>query len=230
MIACYHLTVPHPGRQTPLLDDVTFEIDSGAFAEVVGPSGSGKTPLFSVLSLRKEATTGRCVIGGRHLAKLDDDGWARLRRRLGSCAESPELLDEQSVFANLAVPLIARDEADSARERIADLIADTAVEQLEEVPVRRLAGAERRLVGIFRALVGQPELVLIDDGLSGLGALRSEARTALLRAHERGATILVFGRRRWFSGQFARAWRLEQGELRCVEGDAEPTSVVDGAA
>ena len=231
MISCFHLKVPHPYRQRPLLDDVSLEIEKGEFVEIVGPAGAGKSVLFSLLSLRAKAAYGKCIIGGRNLERLDSGGLAELRSKIGSCAQRPEFLEERTVLENLILPLVARSISDGALEEVEALIKDTGLEPLAKTLAGGLSDAERRLAGIFRALVGSPSLVLIDGGLAGLGELRDDARAALAAAYKAGATVILTGRK------VSSLDELRTATFHLADGDLEPddtrggdSAATDGAA
>jgi ABC-type ATPase involved in cell division len=194
MISIYHLTVPITHRDRPLLDDVSIEIQSGDFAEILGPVGAGKSVLFSLISLRRKAASARSIIVGRNLDRLNTRGVATLRQKIGSCGQKPTFLERRSVVENLILPLVARGQSDGALDKVETLIGSTRLEALAEVAARRLSAAERRLAAIFRALVGQPPLVVIDGGLEGLAELREDARAALTAVYEAGTTIVLLGR------------------------------------
>jgi ABC-type ATPase involved in cell division len=194
MISIYHLTIPIARQRRPLFDDVCLEINRGDFAEIIGPVGGGKSVLFSLLSLRKKAASAKSIIVGRNLDRLDARGIAELRQQIGSCAQQPKFLEDRSVVENLILPLVAREQKDDALGKVEALIGGSRLDALATVPARRLSAAERRLAAIFRALVGQPSLVVIDGGLEGLADLREDARAALNSAHDAGATVVLLGR------------------------------------
>lgn len=194
MISCYHLSIAHPHRQTPLLDDVSFDIERGKWAEIVGATGAGKSVLMSILALRSAALRGKCIIGGRNLDRLEPAGLAELRRSIGSCAQRPRLLEERTVVENLLLPLVARDEQRDALARVESLLAETALSGLSEARAGALSDSQRKLTGILRAVVGRPRLVLVDGGLENLGDLAVDAARALERAHDAGATVVLASR------------------------------------
>ena len=70
MISCYHLNIPHPRRDGALLDDVSFELEQGSWADITGESGCGKSVLFELLSLRLLTREGTLIVGGRNLDRL----------------------------------------------------------------------------------------------------------------------------------------------------------------
>ncbi|MFW5966541.1 MAG: ATP-binding cassette domain-containing protein [Persicimonas sp.] len=224
--------MPHPRGEGALLDDVSFQIEQGTVAQIVGPTGVGKSVLFSIVSLRRASPTGRLVVAGRNLDRLDDSAVAMLRRNVGSCGQTPQLVEEESVAENLALPLVARDRRAGVFERVVESVAETPIEPLLEVPAGRLAHAERRLVGIWRALICEPDLVLIDGGLEDLGAFQEFVVEALSAAHRREATIVVFGRTLSGSldGLCSASWRLDAGRLERLEEVGPMEASVEGAA
>ncbi|MFW5968632.1 MAG: ATP-binding cassette domain-containing protein [Persicimonas sp.] len=231
MISCYQLTVVHPRGERPLFDEVSLEVEAGVLAQIVGAAGAGKSVLFEIASLRRKPRTGRLVVAGRNLDRLDEVGIARVRRSIGSCAQYPQLIEEESVAENLMLPLVARGQKEGADERVASAASDTPLEELLEMPAGRLAHAERRLVGIWRALIGDPQLVLIDGGLSGLGDFEQVVADKLVAACERGATVVAFDRARseLLEDASSRVWRLAEGRLERLD-DGAVIDAVEGAA
>ena len=231
MIRCFNLTVPHPGGQRPLLDQVSLDIDEGQWVEIIGPSGAGKTLLFSVLSLRRACPQGKLVLAGRNLARLDEDGLAEVRRELGSCAQSPALLDERTVVENLILPLVARGrQHEGVLETVEDLVADTVIEPLLDIPAGDLCRAEYKLVGVFRALVGTPKLVLVDGAFEGLADKTDQASQVLHRAWEAGATVVLTAREplAHTAAWRTRILRLDDGQLD--EDSSGDDQMLHGAA
>ncbi len=222
MISCYHLTVHHPRRERPLLDDVSLEIERGEFVEVIAPSGQGKSVLCSILSLRRRVLGAKCIIAGRNLDRLDAAGVAEVRQKIGACTQHPKFLERRSVLENLLLPLVARQQPDRALGKVERLIEQTRVQALAEVPAGGLAAGERRLVGIFRALVGQPPLVVIDGGLEGLGEHYADAARGLRRAFEAGSTVVLAAR----AASPLDDLRTTTLELR--DGRLEPAALPDG--
>ncbi len=213
------------------MDDVSLEIEKGDFAEIVGPAGAGKSVLFSLLSLRKKAGRGKCIIAGRNLDRLDTNAVAELRQKISSCAQQPAFLEERTAIENLILPLVARGTAEGALERVEELIEDTRLEALARTPAGGLSDAERRLLGIFRALVGRPKLVLVDGGLSGLGELRDDAIAGLEDAHKTGATVVLTARHPSpLDHRRTLTLRLADGRLEVVERRADEPAAINGAA
>lgn len=223
MISCFHLTIHRPGGGPLLFDAVSLEIQRQEFVEIIGPSGSGKSVLCSLLSVRRRAKNAKCIIAGRNLERLSASGLAELRQVIGACTQSPEFLESRSVLENLLLPFIAREQIHGALGKVQELVAGTPLEALSDVPVRDLAQAERQLTAVMRALVGRPEIIILDGGLEGLGDFEPVAATALARAHRQGATVVLAAREVSCCGALrTRVMRLQEGRLESDEAATPP--------
>lgn len=219
MISCYQLTVPGTERSGPLFEEVSFEIDEGEWVEFVGPAASGKSALYAVLALEARPLDGRLVIAGRNLDRLDKLGLMELRRKLGTCREDVELLEDRSVVENLVVPLVVRGKASRASDAADRLLDRAGIASLRDIPVNELSAGERRLIGILRAVIGRPRAVLIDGGLGLLDDKLLEASVeALHRSHEQGSAVYLFGRQPAQRAPDARKlYHLDRGTLHREE-------------
>ena len=218
MISCYHLNIPHPRRDGALLEDVSFELEQGSWADITGESGCGKSILFELLGLRLSAREGTLIIGGRNLDRLPRRKLESLRKRIGACAQKPLLLEERTVLENLLVPLVARGETRSAARLVESVIEALELDALRHLPIEALSESERRVVAIGRACVGAAPMILIDGGVEGLDtAWKKRARSFLRKLHLEGSTVVLFSRE-------AVAPMTGRGvELRIEDGRLEPT-------
>lgn len=192
MISCYQLNVPNPRSEAPLFDAASFEVDAGQWAEIQGSSGSGKTVLFSLLSLRSRTQNAKLIVAGRNASRLGSDGLAELRKRIGSCPEEPHYLEHRSLVENLLLPFVARGEHQGAYEQVSGLLVRVGMDELSDVQMKNLSLTERCAAGVMRALVGQPEVVLLDEILGRTGSYRGALETELARVRDAGSTVIVF--------------------------------------
>lgn len=217
MICAYQLTVPDPHEpDSTLFEDVSFEIEPGEWVRFSGRTGDGKSTLFRFFSLQSLPEHGNLIIAGRHIERLDENRLAELRRKVGTCSESVELIEDMTVEQNLAVPASIRPEKKDDLGPPVRLLEKAGASRLADVPACHLSRGQRRLIGIVRALVGRPELIVVDGALGRLGApLETPARQLVREAHERGSTIIVLSRYEY------EADRQCQAEYEIHDGDVE---------
>lgn len=219
MISCYHLTVPDPHGDTPIFDDVGFEVDDGEWVEIVGPSGAGKSLLYAILALERRPRRGKVVVAGRNLDRMDRAGLAALRQDLGTCRQRVALLEERTVIENLVLPLVVRGETNRAAQVAERLLETVGWSHLRDRPAGSLSVGRQRAVGILRAVIGAPRIVAVDGSLDTLQKPERDASLRLLRdAHARGSAILLFGQNSTgVSDKETTEFRLEGGELKAKE-------------
>lgn len=146
------------------LDDVSLEIKQGEFVFLVGPSGAGKTTLLKILTREILPTSGKTIVNNMDLTKLKDRDIPNLRRKVGVVFQDFKLLDDRTVFENVALSLEVLGKSDS---EIAKAVEHTL--KLVEIWDRRnlfpkqLSGGEAQRTAIARAVVGKPDIVLADE-------------------------------------------------------------------
>jgi len=164
------LTLPSPAGPVEILRGLDVRVGAGERVALVGPSGSGKSSLIAVAAGLERPTGGRVLLFGQDLAKLDEDGRARLRRgRVSLVFQAYHLLPNMTAAENVAAPLeIAGDRGATA----------TAREWLERVGLsarghhypHQLSGGEQQRVALARALASRPKLLFADEPTGNLDA------------------------------------------------------------
>lgn len=218
IISCFHLRVTDPVRHRAALDDVSLEVARGAWVEVVGTAASGKSLLFSILSLRAAPPTGKLVMGGRNLDKANAQDIAEIRRMIGSCAEEPIMLEDRTFVENLVVPFVVRGEPRLALSQAEGMLERLELSYLRDVRVRDLSRQERLCLGVMRAALGSPPLVIIDSALDQLEPryakpLLNELKTC----HLEGVAVVLFGREFTENARRGVRYRMEDGALINLE-------------
>lgn len=177
----------------PALSDVNLHIGLGEFAFLTGPSGAGKSTLMRLLYREETPTRGIVTIGGVNITRLSKGQVPLLRRRLGIVFQDFKLLPKQPVFDNVAYVLRALgvDEMDVKRRVVSALAIVNLEDKITALP-DTLSGGEQQRVGIARAIVNGPPVLLADEPTGNLDPQSSLEIVQLLeRISERGTTVLI---------------------------------------
>jgi cell division transport system ATP-binding protein len=168
MIKFEEVSKTYPGGQQAL-SRVDFHVEQGEMAFLTGHSGAGKSTLLKLISLMERPNVGRVLINGHDLGKVKRKQVAYIRRDIGMIFQSHQLLMGKSVFDNVALPLIIEGHT---RKTIFKRV-DAALEMVglrdktKSLPIT-LSGGEQQRVGIARAVVNRPPLLLADEPTGNL--------------------------------------------------------------
>ena len=182
----------YPGGHEAL-HSVSVHVPHGQMVFITGHSGAGKSTMLRLITLIERCTRGQVVIGGHNLARLRRRHIALYRRHLGVVFQDHRLLAERTVFDNVALPLVAsgyRHAEVRRRVRAAlDLVGLLGKERLRPAV---LSGGEQQRVGIARAIVHRPRLLLADEPTGNLDPDLSRHTMALLeRFNQLGGAVVV---------------------------------------
>lgn len=182
----------YPGGQAAL-SEVSFAVNDGEMLFVTGHSGAGKSTLLKLIHLSERPSRGAVLFGERNLHKVSGRGVAMHRREVGVVYQDHRLLVDRSVFENVALPLILRGmRRDEVRKRVRSMLDRLGLgARLEALPTQLSAGEQQR-VGIARALVGEPRLLVADEPTGNLDpTLSAEIMALFASLPERGTSVLV---------------------------------------
>lgn len=192
MIQFDHVSLEYTANKFAL-HDVSFAMPAGAFAFLTGHSGAGKSSLLKLIARLEKPTAGNIVINGIDYSKLKPRQEPKLRQQMGLVFQDNQLLDDRSVFDNIALPLIIggyryrdiKNRVAAALERVG--LTGTA----QENPLN-LSGGEQQRVGIARAVVAKPRLLLADEPTGNLDAqISADIMQLLMQFSASGVTVLV---------------------------------------
>ncbi len=191
MIRCFHVTKRY-GAITALRD-ISLQIDEGEFVFLSGASGAGKTTLLRLLYRAELPTSGQLIVAGRNLATMPRRQVPRFRRRLGLVFQDFKLIDDRSVFDNVALVgrVVGLSYTESQR-RANELLRLVGVDGRAQLFPAQISGGEQQRVAISRALMTAPQLLLADEPTGNLDPDRAIEIMRIFRAiTRRGTTVLV---------------------------------------
>jgi putative ABC transport system ATP-binding protein len=182
------------GVRTFLLKDVNLTIKEGEFVSIMGPSGSGKSTLLNVMGMLDEFDEGEYNFLHEAVHKLKEKHRSALYKKyIGFVFQAYHLIDELTVYENIETPLIYSDSKSSERKAIvADILDRFQIVGKKDLFPTQLSGGQQQLVGIARALVGKPKLILADEPTGNLNSKQGEEIMELFKKlnEEDGVTII----------------------------------------
>ncbi|ASD68943.1 ABC transporter ATP-binding protein [Pseudoalteromonas piscicida] len=181
---------------THALRGVDLVIEPGEFVSISGPSGCGKSTLLSILGLLDTATDGEYLIEGENIIGLSDDALAEIRNeKIGFIFQSFNLIDELTVFDNVALPLrYGNTQLDSkaVEQRVNEVLALVDMSHRVNHKPNYLSGGQQQRVAIARALVKKPAILLVDEPTGNLDSKSGDLVMGLLAdLNNKGTTICM---------------------------------------
>jgi len=178
---------------TYVLRRINLDVREGEFVTVMGPSGSGKTTLLSIIGMLDDSWTGEYYLFEHEVHKLDRKKRADLNRKyIGFVFQSYHLLDNLTVYENLDVPLSYRNISRSQRVgMVADILDRFQIVGKKDLFPHQLSGGQQQLVGVARAVVGNPKLILADEPTGNLHSSQAKEIMELFKKlNDQGTTIV----------------------------------------
>ena len=208
----------HRGDQTITpLDDVSLDVDAGDFVSLMGASGSGKSTLLNLVAGIDRPTNGRIVVNNTDITQLSRSRLARWRAgHVGYIFQLYNLIPVLTAYENVELPLLLLPLSRTERRRRVGIALEAVAlsDRADHYP-RQLSGGQEQRVGIARAIVADPAVVVADEPTGDLDAETTEQILDLLRRlnAELGTTLLMVTHDPRAAGIARRRLRLEKGEL-----------------
>ncbi len=201
---------------TPL-NDVSLDVDQGDFVSLMGASGSGKSTLLNLIAGIDRPSAGRIVVGGTDIGALSRTKLARWRaRHVGYVFQLCNLIPVLTAFENIELPLLLLPMPRSERRKRVGVALEAVglLDRADHYP-RQLSGGQEQRIGIARAIVADPAVVVADEPTGDLDAEMSEQILDLLKRlnAELGTTLLMVTHDPAAAGAARRRLRLEKGVL-----------------
>jgi len=203
------------------LDGISIAFGRGSFWAILGASGSGKSTLLNLLGCLDRPTSGRYILGGEDVSRLDDDALSEIRlRRIGFIFQSFNLLAQATVAENIGLPLYYQGwEPEASDERARRLAALVGLEaRLDHRPMQ-LSGGQQQRVAIARALANDPAILLADEPTGNLDSHTGQEIMRLLTdLNRQGKTIIMVTHEPDIAAYAGRRLYMKDGRVDRVEG------------
>ena len=210
--------------ETPVLRDLSWEVEAGQSMAIVGPSGCGKSTLLNLLGTLDEPDSGEILFEGESLRGSSPQRLSALRsRKIGFIFQLHHLMPQCTVLENVLLPTLAlpKDErSEDAPERAAQLLQRVGLQDRVQAYPAQLSGGERQRVAVVRALINQPRLILADEPTGALDEEHAASLTGLLIELQRdlGVTLVMVTHHPAQARRMQQVWRMHQGQLVREQG------------
>ena len=197
------------------LQDVSLNIAKGELVYLAGPSGAGKSTLMKMVAAIERPTSGRVIVSGQDIGKLNKASVPFLRRKLGLIFQQQRLLNDRNILANVMLPLVVTGASRGQSEQRARAALDKVglLDRANALPME-LSGGEQQRVAIARAIVNRPQIILADEPTANLDRAAADRVLDALRAfHSVGVTCVISTHDDQVLDAAARVIRLEHGQL-----------------
>jgi phospholipid/cholesterol/gamma-HCH transport system ATP-binding protein len=166
-----------------VIDGLNLIIPEGKITAIIGLSGEGKSVLLKLLIGLLHPDSGRILVDGEDIAKLSEHELRRVRRKFGMLFQGAALLDSLTVFDNLALPLEEKHafSAEEISQRVHKLLAEVGLKEIDEKYPDKLSGGMKKRVGLARALILEPDIMLFDEPTTGLDPITDRAIHTLIK-------------------------------------------------
>ncbi|MBV8254459.1 MAG: ABC transporter ATP-binding protein [Chitinophaga sp.] len=153
-----------------ILKNINLKIEEGEFVSIMGPSGSGKSTLLHILGLLEEPSSGSYLFQGERVDSMNEKKRTNLHRgAIGFVFQAYHLIDELTVYENIETPLLYKNVPGSERKsKVADILDRFNIVAKKDLFPNQLSGGQQQLVGIARALVAEPRVILADEPTGNL--------------------------------------------------------------
>jgi cell division transport system ATP-binding protein len=192
MIQTYHLYKTYPGGTTAL-SDVNIRVERGEFVFLTGPSGAGKSTLLKLIFCQEKPSRGEILVDGVNVSKIRAKRIPMLRRRIGMIFQDFKLLNNRTVYENIAFALeiLGYGKKEIRRRAWQALRLVGLHERMDDFPLK-ISGGEQQRVAIARALVKDPPLILADEPTGNLDPdLTADIINMLMLLNTKGTTVVV---------------------------------------
>ncbi len=203
-------------QRTFVLKGINLEVKEGEFVSIMGPSGSGKSTLLHILGLLDSPSAGEYWLYDTDVLQLKEKKRTEYHRNfMGFIFQAYHLIEEMTVYENIETPLIYKGVKRRDRQAmVADLLDRFGIVAKKDLFPQQLSGGQQQLVGIARAIISKPKLLLADEPTGNLHSQQGEMIMDTLKAlHQEGMTIIQVTHNDKFAQYGERIITLEDGRI-----------------
>ncbi len=203
-------------QRTFILKGVDLEIEHGEFVTIMGPSGAGKSTLLNIIGMLDEPSQGEYYLLSEPVHKLREKKKSDLHRHyLGFIFQAYHLIDELTVYENIETPLLYKGVKGAQRKSmVADILDKFQMVAKKDLFPEQLSGGQQQLVGVARAIIGEPKLLLADEPTGNLHSEQGEEIMEIFqKLNEEGMTIIQVTHSEKNAQYGSRIIRLEDGAI-----------------
>jgi ABC-type lipoprotein export system ATPase subunit len=180
-------------NRTFILKDINLDVKEGEFISIMGPSGSGKSTLLNIIGMLDEPNEGSYDFMGKNVFSLKEKQRSEIfKKHIGFVFQAYHLIDELTVYENIETPLIYQNIKGSERKgMVADILDRFQIVGKKDLFPNQLSGGQQQLVGIARAVIVKPNLILADEPTGNLNSKQgAEIMDLFKHLNEEGVTII----------------------------------------
>ena len=180
-------------NRTFILKDINLSVREGEFISIMGPSGSGKSTLLNIIGMLDDPSEGEYTFMGEPVHKMKEKQRSKLyKQHIGFVFQAYHLIDELTVYENIETPLIYQDIKGSERKAmVADILDRFQIVGKKDLFPTQLSGGQQQLVGIARALIAKPKLLLADEPTGNLNSRQGEEIMELFRELNKEGVAII---------------------------------------
>lgn len=200
----------------PALNDVTLKIKKGEIVSLMGRSGSGKSTIINIIAGLLRFEKGEFLFNGENITRLNNSERLTYRRNnIGMVVQNYSLLDDETVYNNVALPLQIRK---FSKKEIKNLVTETlgtfGLKEKTNIPICKLSGGQKQRVAIARAMCYEPQVLLADEPTAALDHVsEQEIMDWFLKLNKNGTTIILVTHDKTIAQQGNRIITLLDGKI-----------------
>ena len=203
-------------NRTFILKDINLKVREGEFISIMGPSGSGKSTLLNIIGMLDDPSEGEYNFMEEPVHKMKEKQRSKLyKQHIGFVFQAYHLIDELTVYENIETPLIYQDiKSSERRAMVADILDRFQIVGKKDLFPTQLSGGQQQLVGIARALIAKPKLLLADEPTGNLNSRQGEEIMELFRElNKEGVAIIQVTHSEKNAGYGTRIIHLLDGRI-----------------